>query len=136
MSMQSQIAQTLVRVLPQVRAEIFFGGTIPGTAALAVGDNAFQDFLARNVNGFPGYTVLDGEGHWNGGGRWQGKERTRVLVIYGPNSAPFRAEIRKIARAYREEFDQDAVALAFTPAAFYMEESDDMVAQKEEATAP
>ena len=102
----------------QLRAEIFCGANIATREGAPVTEAEFARFLSHHVSGFPGYTVFSAEGHWSGEGRWQGKEQTRVIVLYGPNSPTFKDEIKRLARNYAVMFDQDSVAVGLTLSAF------------------
>jgi len=98
-----------------LRAEIMCGATIPDQSSVhprEVDPYAFREFLRVHCT-FPGYSVFEGAGYWEGK-----REITRVIVVYGPNNVAFAAEVRKIADAYRDTFNQDAVAFGFVPAGF------------------
>ena len=112
------MAKSEAVVVRNLRAEIFCGAAVPSRPDAGVTEPEWRRFLSAHMTGFPGYSVYNAAGHWNGDGRWQGEELTRVIVIYGPNNAAFRAELRKIAEAYAVMFDQDSVMVGVSGAAF------------------
>ena len=103
----------------KIRAEIFCGANIGSTGI--VSDLEFETFLTQHCR-FEGYTVINAVGHWTDPdpAKWSGKEWTRVIVIYGPNSNTFAAEVRKLAAAYARQFNQSAVGVGFSPAGFFL----------------
>lgn len=76
-----------------------------------VSDDALNAFLTENVaQRFPGFTVYDATGFWNGA-----RERTAVLDVLADNGADF-GRVEAIARDYAEAFDQEAVLVSHAPA--------------------
>jgi hypothetical protein len=107
------------------RAEIFCGATIPARKDVDarptyISDSRFNAWLSGIP--FQGFTVLVGAGYWRDtdAAKWSGVERSRVLVVYGPATKAFYAQVRAVAESYARTFSQDAVAYGFAPAAFHL----------------
>jgi hypothetical protein len=92
-----------------IKDQLFFGRGMPGGGE--VSDSAFRDFLAREVTPrFPkGITVHDARGQWQGSSGDIVQERSWVLVLFHPSLPEADQAVTDIAKAYQEEFAQEAV---------------------------
>jgi hypothetical protein len=99
---------------PWVRTELFFGTAKPdGTT---VTDAEWEAFLDEVVTPrFPdGFTVLSGEGQWQGEDDQIVEERSKIVILLYPRAAidESNAEIEEIRTAYERRFQQESVLRA------------------------
>jgi hypothetical protein len=95
---------------------LFFGRAIPGGGDVT--EAQWNTFLAEVVTPrFPdGYTVWRGAGSWKGDDGKVVSEQSSVLeIVHGPDPK-IDTKLDEIARAYRQQFNQDAVMRIRTPA--------------------
>jgi hypothetical protein len=85
--------------------QLFFGRNIPSGGTVT--DSDFTKFLYYCNTVVDGYTVQDVSGVWKGE-----KEDTKLMTICTDN----REGVYEIARAYRDAFNQDSVAVQILPA--------------------
>lgn len=93
-------------------AELFFGRNIPGRAPLS--DAEWTGFVAEVVTqNFPaGFTVFDGEGHWqNPITRQISREPTKILLIAAPRSPGLAGRLSVVIDAYKTRFRQQSVGV-------------------------
>ena len=99
---------------PQVRADLFFGRSVPNGRFEIIDAHSFQTFLEESVTPhFPGFTVQEVVGYWKGQ-----RELAYVLTLLSEDSDAFRAQVRIIAEHYKARFNQEAVAYSFTACQF------------------
>ena len=93
----------------EIRDTLYFGRAIPGGGEVGDADwNAFErDVLAK---AFPnGFTVLEAKGTWRGADGAMISEPSRVIAIVHADDAAADAAVRKVVKAYRTTFRQEAV---------------------------
>jgi hypothetical protein len=97
------------------RAELYFGLSRPG--GVIISDTDFQHFADTVIAPqFPnGFTILSATGYWRESDHPK-SEPSRIVIIFHPDSAAAYASIREIARAYKRQFDQQAVLLTYSTA--------------------
>lgn len=93
----------------QIRDTLYFGLSIPGGGS--VGDADWKRFEKDVlVPSFPqGFTVLDAHGTWRGADGTSVSEPSRVVIVVHADDAATDAEVREVARRYREAFRQEVV---------------------------
>jgi uncharacterized protein DUF3574 len=92
----------------QLRTTLYFGlGRPNGT----VNELEWQMFLRDEVTArFPaGLTVWDAQGQWRQSAGGIGHERTKVLLLVHPDTAPAREAVQKVIARYRKAFEQESV---------------------------
>lgn len=97
------------------RSEVYFGLSRPdGTLVSA---DAFGTFVAAEIAPrFPdGFTILNAQGHWREADGDLVTEESRLLILFTTTPAQARA-IDEICHAYRDQFGQEAVLRATSPA--------------------
>lgn len=98
------------------RDELYFGRN--RTGAPEVSEEEWRGFLARQVTTrFPaGFTVWEARGQWRGADGTIEEEKSKVLAVFHPPAEASRRAVDSIVTAYRQEFAQEAVLRARTPA--------------------
>ena len=93
---------------PQLRTTLYFGTARPKGS---VSELEWQLFLRDEVTKrFPeGLTVWDAEGQWKSPAGSIDHERSKVLLLVHPDTAPARALILEVIAKYRQAFDQESV---------------------------
>ncbi|NDV27804.1 DUF3574 domain-containing protein [Desulfovibrio sp. JC010] len=97
------------------RYELYMGQTYQD-GKKQVSSERFQDFLSKQVTPkfSDGYTVLDAQGFWGGKGGFTYFERSKVIMIVSEDKDA-EARVDEIAKAYKEEFDQESVLKIVSP---------------------
>lgn len=92
-----------------VRNELFFG--LSRKSAAPVSEAEWSAFVDTEVTPrFPdGLTVVDAYGQWRGSGGAIAKERSKVLIIWHPQSAEADTKLEAIRTAYKARFAQESV---------------------------
>ena len=93
-------------------AELFFGRTIPGRAA--VSDAEWAAFAAQVITpNFPdGFTVSDGNGQWqNPATREITRQPTKILLVAAARSPDLPARLSAVIDAYKTRFHQQSVGI-------------------------
>ena len=87
---------------------MYFGTARPKGS---VSELEWQLFLRDEVTKrFPeGLTVWDAEGQWKSPAGSVDHERSKVLLLVHPDTAPARALILEVIAKYRQAFDQESV---------------------------
>lgn len=85
----------------QIKTELYLGRAIAGRPD--VSDEAFAEFLRLYV-GLRGYTVLQGQGMWEGK-----PEPVSILVVIHNGTTQEFFQLDAIASAYRRQFAQESV---------------------------
>lgn len=98
------------------RCELFFGQAIPGGGEVSPAQ--WQAFVDREVTPrFPqGLTVLQAQGQWRNAQGGIDREASRVLVLLLPPDEAGGPRIDELRAAYRQQFRQESVGRACTPA--------------------
>ncbi len=98
------------------RCELFFGQAIPGGGEVSPAQ--WQAFVDREVTPrFPqGLTVLQAQGQWRNAQGAIDREASRVLVLLLPAGEAQGPRIDELRNAYRQQFQQESVGRACTPA--------------------
>jgi hypothetical protein len=95
-----------------VVAELFFGRSIRGRAAL--GDAEWAEFAARIVTpNFPdGFTVSDGDGRWqNPATREITRQPTKIVLVAAPPTQDLAARLSRVIDDYKTRFHQQSVGV-------------------------
>lgn len=91
-----------------MRTELFFGLSSP---VGPVSDAQFQAFVTEEVatRFQSGYTILDGEGQWQGADGRLAQEPARVIVRIHEGDEADQAAIYDIITLYKQRFRQESV---------------------------
>jgi hypothetical protein len=91
------------------RLELLFG--MQKADGIAVGESVWQAFVDTEVTPrFPqGFTVMAGNGQWQGSAGAIAKEPSRILVVWYQTGGQSEAHIEAIRGAYKNRFDQESV---------------------------
>lgn len=98
-----------------VSDRLFFGRSIPGGGEVT--EAQWKSFVADVIEPrFPdGFALWRGSGYWKGDDGVEVSEQTCVLEVFHRPDPAADKKLAEIARAYRQQFNQDAVILTRTP---------------------
>jgi hypothetical protein len=102
-----------------VDTRLYFGLGSAGDPVRDVGEQAWRDFLDREVTPrFPdGLTVIDAYGQWQGGQQATPERlRSKILMIDYPNTPDNRAKIEAIRAAWKKRTGDESVLRVTQPA--------------------
>jgi hypothetical protein len=99
------------------RYELYMGQTYH-EGKKRISSRRFQSFLNKEVTPkfSDGYTVYDAQGFWGGKSGFTYSERSKVLMVVSPDKDAGQ-RVDAIAKAYKEEFNQESVLKIVSPVA-------------------